>query len=177
MGERHVDRTLVIACLVMLATASYYPVASADDKNEAIERDVKAVQGLWVVKQRFKNGKEEPAPDGQKPYVHSILVKEERFRINVRAALDQDTTTPFAPFSLDPQKTSGIVKFELELVQPVTVFARPVTAYARYQVKDGELRICRSEADYMDPKKIPEQVQTKKGDGNYLYVLRPVDAK
>lgn len=174
----------ITAIMVSLSGTGF--TSRADNRQEAIDRDLKALQGRWVVTAAFKDGKEVPEADRKKErsaLLESITIKDNKYAIAVSFPAGNGTgRVVMGPegkpedfrfrFSLDPRGTVGIVEFETTRTWGSN--APVVKAYARYRIQGDVLYICKcaSQADDVDPKKMPDSVETKPGDGYYLFVLK-----
>src|SRR5260370_38304599 len=92
-----------IALFVVVALVA--PVVRADDKDKAIEKDKKALQGVWLVESAQQDGKEVPknVREQSEFCLYAVKVTDDKFQV---AWLKDKTDYGNAvAFKLDPDAT------------------------------------------------------------------------
>ena len=159
-------RGLSISIVLLLAVV---PLVHADEN--ALDRERKALQGVWIVDAAYRDG--EKVADNERmngAVLHAIQVKDDRFSIAFEKKGDEFRFSDDSfSFSLDVSVTPKIIEFD---ASPNDKF------YCIYLIKDGQLTLAFNYADgplgsaTKDRAKLPKKLETKRGDGTYIFVLK-----
>lgn len=162
-------RGLSISIVFLLAVV---PLVPADEN--ALDRERKALQGVWIVDAAYRDG--EKVPDNERmtgAVLHAIQVKEDRCSIAFEKKGDEFRFSDDSfSFSLDLSVNPKIIEFE---AGPNEKF------YCIYSIKDGQLTLAFNYADgplgsaTKDRTRLPKKLETKRGDGTYMFVLKQKD--
>lgn len=158
--------------LTLLATLSLAATGGfAEDKPSALDRDRKALQGVWVVEAAHRDG--EKVPDNERtegPILYALKITDDKFQIALQKSGDEFSYggEPVA-FRLDVSVDPKVIEFEFNSCEK---------GYCIYALKDGKLILCFNYSDGVlgqstkDRAKLPKKLETKKGDGSYMFVLK-----
>jgi len=155
----------IVLCVVPLAATF------GEEKPSPLDKDRKAIQGIWIVESAHRDGKK--IPDNERvegPVLYAIKVMEDKFQISLEKSGEE---YKFAgepiPFSLDVSASPRIIEFD---------FSPSEKGYCIYSIKDGQLSLG---FNYKDGplgdatkvrEKLPKSFETKLGDGSYVFVLK-----
>jgi uncharacterized protein (TIGR03067 family) len=154
-------RTLIALVIVFYITLGGGE-CRADDKEDWIKRDKKALDGIWFVDEAYNDGQELTAADRKKGLYALQFEADKNY---CKMAYDNNKLGFDGEFRVEPQKDSGVIEFQIR-----GLFDKKVKEFARYQIKDKKLYVCFDE-DSTDRKKVPDKAETKNGDKKRLYIF------
>src|SRR5262249_53052961 len=99
----------IVAVIIVTVVA---PFACADDKEKAIAKDKKALQGVWLVDAAYQDGKEVPRDDREKEEycLYAVKVADDQFQV---AWLRNKTEYGnLVPFSLNPGASPKVLEWQ-----------------------------------------------------------------
>src|SRR6516165_1739695 len=146
--------TFVVVALALIALP-----LRADDKATAGERDMKALQGKWLVTGAFRDGKklsdDERNKDDASFFLESLVIEKDNLKLNFKP---NDAIDWY--FELDTSVTPHVVKFGEKNDKKVL---------AIYRVEGDKLSLAFTLKEAEDRAKLPTKLETKSGDGAYLF--------
>ena len=156
---------------LLAATVFFAITALADDKTTALDRDRKALQGVWVVEAAYRDG--EKVADQQRmegATLYAIKIADDKFQISLEKS-GYEFRYGGAPvsFSLDVSVDPKVIEFE---------FSPSEKGYCIYSIKEDKLTLCLNYSDgalgasTKDRAKLPAKLETKNGDGRYMFGLK-----
>jgi uncharacterized protein (TIGR03067 family) len=150
----------IVAVIVVFIVA---PLVRADDKDNVVDKQKKALQGLWLVESAYQDGKEVPKADREKEKycLYAVKIADDQFQI---AFLENKTIFgEGVPFKLDVSPSPKILEW--------TDGDRKVGV--AYAVDGDKLTICYHAGDRgFDKDKVPTKLETKAGDKRYMFVFK-----
>ena len=130
-----------------------------DDKATAGERDMNALQGKWLVTGAFRDGKklsdDERNKDDANFFLESLAIEKDTLKLKFKTNESIDWY-----FELDTSVTPHVVKFGEQNDKKVL---------AIYRVEGDKLTLAFAPKEAEDRTKLPKKLETKPGDGAYLF--------
>jgi uncharacterized protein (TIGR03067 family) len=143
--------------LLLLLIPATVLLIGADDPKEAAKKELKKLQGTWMLIGHVENGQTTTEEQNKKAKV-KLVVKGDKYTISFG-----DTVAGKGTIQLDPKKkpkeidnTLGDGPFKGKAMLGI------------YELKDGVLRICNA----VPGKPRPKEFSAKKGSGRYLITYK-----
>jgi uncharacterized protein (TIGR03067 family) len=156
----------VQALLVVMLIAT---ITRADDKETQLDRDRKALQGVWVVEDAYRNGEKVPESARMEAHLYAIRIKDDTLQLSLAKDGEQ------LQFEGEPARLT----LDVSVDPKVAEFGSETDKwYCIYSVKGDKLTLCLNYENGVlgdstkDRSKLPKKLETKKGDGTYMFVLK-----
>jgi len=151
----------IVAAIIVTVVA---PFACADDKDKAIAKDKKALQGVWLVEAAYQDGKEVPRADREKDKycLYAVKVADVQYQV---AFLENKTEyfNVVPSFTLNPGASPKVLEWQ-------DGDRKGGVAYA---IEGDKLTVCFYLGDKgFDKDKFPTKLETKPGDQLYMFVFK-----
>jgi uncharacterized protein (TIGR03067 family) len=159
------------AIVLFVLLAFFSATIRADEKAKAAEKDLNALQGVWLVEAAHQDGKQVPEKDRQsdKYCLYAVKVTNDKFEI---AFLKDKTEYGELGSSMkpNPSATPKILEF---------VNQNQMSVQVAYAIDGDKLTVCFQLGDLSDfnRDKFPKTLETKPGDNLYLFVFKRMKVK
>ena len=145
------ERARILAVVVLLAVAGAWASADDGDKKEAVQRELKKFEGIWVMASGESDGKP----------VAADVVKKSRLVIQgTRHTVKVGDDTYVGTHALDPTKSPKTID-----VKDTEGPFKGKTVKGIYELTDDAFRICIAPPD----KDRPTEFTTKSGTGTLMH--------
>jgi uncharacterized protein (TIGR03067 family) len=156
------NRSTVIVLTVVLAVGGAFAHAGGDPKKEeAVQKELKMLEGTWEVLRIELNGVKGSYPEGKSPqrfvFERDTYAMENMRKVTGKGAVKVDPDKMPRTLDLLPEEGQGKGK----------------TARAIYELKDGELTLCMAPFDAQRPMAFAAD----RGSKNALLICRRVRTK
>lgn len=161
---RTVVALFALTIVALLAVAVVTQPVRADDNDRAVDKDKKALQGLWLVESAYQHGKEVPRADREKQQycLYAVKVTDDQFQI---AWLENKADFgDGVPFTLNLSASPKVLEWREGGDRKGSV---------AYAIDGDKLTICFHMGDKgFEKDKVPTKLETKPGDQRYMFVLK-----